>query len=90
MIEEEIANEYVTKHIVDKAVAKIRTEQGQFSAKKIPQLFGMVFHELIIEEMWEIVKKHKYPKIDFKTLNTCTIVKIKCNCCQNCLEINKC
>ena len=77
LIEEEIANVYVTKHIVDKAVAKIRTEQGQFSAKNIPQLFGMVFHELIVEEMWEIVKKHKYPKIDFKTLNTCTIVKIK-------------
>ena len=77
LIEEEIANEYVTKHIVDKAVAKIRTEQEQFSAKSIPQLFGMVFHELIVEEMWEIVKKHKYPKIDFKTLNTCTIVKIK-------------
>lgn len=77
LIEEDIANEYVTKHIVDKAVAKIRTEQGQFSAKHIPQLFGMVFHELIVEELWEIVKKHKYPKIDFKTLNTCTIVKIK-------------
>ena len=77
LIEEEIANEYVTKHIVDKAVAKIRTEQGQFGAKNIPQLFGMVFHELIVEEMWEIVKNNKYPKIDFKTLNTCTIVKIK-------------
>lgn len=77
LLEEEIAEEFITKHIVDKAVAKIRTEQGQFSAKNIPQLFGMVFHELIIEEMWEIIKKHKYPKIDFKTLNTCTIVKIK-------------
>ena len=77
LIEEEIANEFVTKHIVDKAVAKIRTEQLHFGAKHIPQLFGMVFHELIVEEMWEIVKKYKYPKIDFKTLNTCTIVKIK-------------
>lgn len=77
MLEDEIADEFVTKHLVDKVVAKIRNDQGAFGARNIPQLLGTVWHDLVTEEAWEIVKKHKNPKIDFKTLNHCTIARVK-------------
>lgn len=77
LIEEEIADEFVSPHLVDKIISKIRNDQGQFSARHIPQLLGMAFHDLVSEEMWEAVKKHKSPRIDFRTLNHCTIRRVK-------------
>lgn len=77
MLEEEIAEEFVTKHLVDKVLAKIRNEQGQFGARDIPRLLGTVWHDLVVEESWEFIKKHKNPKIDFKTLNHCAIARVK-------------
>ena len=77
MIEEEIADEFVTAHMVEKIVAKIRNDQGQFGSRNISQLLGMTFHDLVVEELWEAVKKHKNPKIDFRTLNNCAIARVK-------------
>jgi hypothetical protein len=77
MIEDEIVDEFITDHVVNKVVEKIRNVSGSFSSSSIPQLLGMVFHDLITEEMWQILKKHKNPKIDFKTLNHLTINKVK-------------
>lgn len=78
MVEDEIAEEFITRHTVDKIVAKIRNEQGAFGARNIPQLLGTAFHELVTEELWEAIKKHKNPKIDFKTLNHFAIARVKC------------
>lgn len=77
MIEDEIVDKYTTIHIVDKIIAKIRTDQGSFSAKNIPQLLSSAYHDLITEEMWQILKEYKNPKIDFKTLNHIVINKVK-------------
>jgi hypothetical protein len=77
LVEEEIAEEFLTKHDVDKIIAKIRIEKGQFGARDIPQLLGTAFHELVTENLWEAVKKHRNPKIDFKTLNHCAIARVK-------------
>jgi len=77
LVEEEIATEFLTEHLVEKIIAKIRTDQGAFNAKNIPQLLGMAYHDLVTEELWEAVKKHKNPKIDFKTLNHCAIRRVK-------------
>ena len=77
MVEDEIAAEFVTIHMVDKIIAKIRNDQGQFSARSIPQLLGMAYHDLVTEELWEAIKKHKNPKIDFRTLNSFVIAKVK-------------
>lgn len=77
LVEEAIADEFVTEHLVEKTVAKIRNEGGQFGARNIPQLLGMVFHDLVSEEMWQAIKKHKNPKVCFKTLNHCTVARIK-------------
>ena len=43
----------------------------------IPQLLGTVYHVLITEEIWNILKEFKSPKIDFKRLNKRSIERIK-------------
>lgn len=77
MIEEEIVDEFVTSAFVEKEYAKIVTEKDGWTSKYIPMLLSKVFYELISEEMWNILKKFKTPKIDFKILNSMTINKIK-------------
>lgn len=77
LVEEEISEQFITAHMVEKIIAKIRNDQGQFSARCIPQLLGMAFHDLVTEELWQAIKVHKNPKIDFKTLNHCAIARVK-------------
>lgn len=77
MVEDEIAEEFVTQHLVDKIVAKIRVESGAFGARDIPRLLSQAYHDLVTEELWQALKKHRNPKIDFKTLNHCSIARVK-------------
>lgn len=77
MIEQEIVDNFVTSAFVDKEYAKIVANNNGWNSKMIPQLLSTVYHELVCEEAWNIVKKFKNPKIDFKTLNTLTISKVK-------------
>ena len=76
MIEQEIIDNYVDSHLVEKVYAKIKNESG-WNSKMIPRLLSTVFHDLITEEIWDIVKKMKNPTIDFKALNQLCIIKIK-------------
>ena len=75
-LEEKIVDEFVSEHLVDKVYEKIKNEDG-WSSKAIPRLLNTVFYDLIREEMWEILKKHKNPKIDFQFLQRLTIQKVK-------------
>lgn len=75
--EERIVNQFVTQHLVDKTKAKIEVERDGWHSKCIPELLGRVFHDLITEEMWIILKEYKNPKIDFKYLQRLTIAKVK-------------
>lgn len=77
MIEQQIVDDFVTEAFIDKEYAKIVHENEGWSSKLIPMLFGRVFSELVKEETWNILKKYKNPKIDFRTLNTLVINKIK-------------
>jgi len=77
MIEETIADEFCTETFIEKEFAKIVNEQNGWQSKYIPMLLGRVFSELIKEETWNIVKKYKYPKINYKTLNALVIQKVK-------------
>jgi hypothetical protein len=77
LVEEKIVAEYVTQHLVDKVQAKITNDHGAWSSKFIPQLLGVVYHDLITEEMWDVLKKHNQPRIDFRMLQRLTIAKIK-------------
>lgn len=77
LVEEEIADQFITEHMIEKIIAKIRNDQGAFTARSIPQLLGMAYHDLVAEELWQAVKTFKNPKIDFKTLNHCAIKRVK-------------
>jgi len=77
VLEETIINEFVTQHLVDKVHAKIVVANDGWNSKLIGQLLGVVWHDLINEEIWEILKRHKNPKIDFAVMNRFTIMKVK-------------
>lgn len=72
-----IVNTYITEALIDKEKAKIELEKGGWESKYIRQLLGTVYHCLIEEEMWNILKKYKNPTINFKQLQALTIAKIK-------------
>lgn len=77
MIEQAIVDEYVTLHLIEKTHSKIALENDGWSSRMIPQLLGRVFYDLVREESWSFVKKFKNPTINFKTLSTVCIMKIK-------------
>lgn len=74
--EERIVEDFVTQHLVDKVFAKISNEDG-WSSKMIGKLLGVVWHDLVTEEVWEITKKYKNPTINFKSLQRFTTAKVK-------------
>lgn len=75
--EEEIAKEFVTTSLVTKTYSKILTEREGWQSKYIPQLLNTVFYELIREETWNFIKKHNFPRLDFKLLKRCTETQTK-------------
>ena len=77
MVESMIVDEFCTEAFIEKEYAKIVNENNGWSSKMIPQLLGKIYHELIVEESWNIVKRFKNPTINYKTLNTLVIMKIK-------------
>ena len=77
VVEQKIVEKCVTQHLVDKTVAKITLEKDGWSSKYIPMLLSMVYYDLIHEELWDQLKEHKQPTINFRTLNTYTTHKIK-------------
>lgn len=75
MVEEEITELFCTQTLVDKTYAKIAIEG--WSSKYIPRLLETVFHDMIVEEIYPILKKMGFPTINFKTLRVFVINKIK-------------
>jgi len=75
MVEDRIIDEYLTDELVNKTLAKIKLDG--WNSKKIPQLLGRVWHDLISEEIWNIVKDMKRPTINFKILQYKVNMKIK-------------
>lgn len=77
-LEEKIAQEVITKHIVDKAYAKIEnSSEKPWSSHQIPRLLGMVFHDFVTEEIWDVLKRHKNPTLDFKFLRNLINQQVK-------------
>jgi ATP-dependent RNA circularization protein (DNA/RNA ligase family) len=74
--EARITEQYVTAGRLEKVKAKMQ-EAGPWSSRRVPEYLNRVWHELITEEMWNILKAHKNPAIDFKLLNRMVITRIK-------------
>lgn len=77
MVEQKIVSDHVGRHLVDKTYAKIVNECDGWSSKYIPRLLNTVYHDLVTEEIWDAVKTLKNPTVNFKTLNTLAIMKVK-------------
>jgi hypothetical protein len=76
LVEEEIAEKFVTSALVDKEFAKIESVDG-WSSKLIPKLLNVVYYSLVKEDAWEFVKEHKNPTIDFRRLQHFVFNKVK-------------
>ena len=76
IIEQEIAERFITKSLVEKEFAKIESE-ARWSSKFIPRLLNTVFYCLVKEESWNFIKEFKNPTIDFKRLSFFTNNRIK-------------
>ena len=72
-IESQIAEKYVTEALVNKTRAKIVNDGITDRKSLIPRLLQTVFHDLVQEEIWTILKEYKNPIIDFKRLNNFVI-----------------
>lgn len=75
LIEDEITNNFCNLTLIDKTYAKIAVD-GWFS-KYIPRLLETVYHDLVTEDIYNILKKYNSPIINFKTLRHFVIQKIK-------------
>ena len=54
VIERKIAEKYVTVVRIDKMVE----EMGEWSQRRIPELFNRIYHDVVAEELWDFIKKH--------------------------------
>jgi hypothetical protein len=77
MVEQKIVDKYITQHFIDKTYAKIVNEMEGWNSKYIQRLFSTIYHDLINEEIWDIVKKMKQPTINFKNLHILMVQEIK-------------
>lgn len=78
-VEKLICDYYVTNHLIGKTYGKIVNEMQGWSNKYIGRLLQTVFYDLVREEGWEMVKKFKYPTINFRQLKRLVAEKIKQN-----------
>lgn len=77
MVEEDIAEKYVTKALCDKVQAKIENDEGTWESKFIPRLLNTVYYDVVHEEAWNFVKENKNPTINFKTLQSFVFRRVK-------------
>lgn len=65
---------YVTRPRVEKAIAAMQP----WTSRRIPELFGRVYHELVTTELWDFLKTRKNKaKLDFSDLHHHMIAQIK-------------
>lgn len=91
-VEGEIAGLLVTKAFVDKTRAKINLAYADGHnavtgtglpcvtiprSQMIPRLLETIYHDLVVEEIWDIVKKYKNPTIDFRRLRAHVVNRTK-------------
>jgi hypothetical protein len=78
LVEENIAEDYVTQALCTKTKAKIEIEYGGgWTSKYIPRLLETVFHDIVREDTWDIVKNNKNVTINFGTLRHFVYKKVK-------------
>jgi hypothetical protein len=78
-LEEDIVAKVCTKVLCEKEFAKLKLMLGKWESRSIPRLLETVWHTIISEEMYYILKTFKNPKIDFARLQKYVTEQIKTN-----------
>lgn len=89
-IEAQIVAKFVDQHFVDKTKAKCiasfkrpdeidgqNTENFYVRHKLIPMLLGLAYHDLVVDEAWNIAKQWRNPTVNFALLNRLTTQRVK-------------
>ena len=77
-IEQTIVDKYLTTEYLQKEYGKITAENnGAFTEKMIPQLLGTVEFEFISDNIRVILKKYRFPTIDFTEMKRLIDRKVK-------------
>lgn len=76
-IEERIVDDLVTPTLVEKEYAKIVNECGGWTARQIPRLIETVYRCVIVEELYDYLKKNLKEAINFKVVKHYVVDKIK-------------
>jgi len=77
MIEQDMVERFCTAAFIEKTYTRIKKANNGWTSRCIPQLLSTVYHDFVVEELWDIIKRHKNPTINFKTLNFLVVQKIK-------------
>lgn len=77
LVEDEIVNKYVTSAFIEKTYANIVEKHNEWLSKYIPEFLNTVYHDLITEESWHIIKDFKNPTINYNILSKAITNKIK-------------
>jgi hypothetical protein len=75
-IESTFVEDLCTPAFIEKEYAKI-LEDNEWSQKLIPMLLQTIYHELINEELWGFIKKHKNPTVNFRVVQGLVTEKVK-------------
>lgn len=75
-IEAAIVDKFITPEFVEKEFAKLANE-GTFENKLIGKFLGIVWYTFITEEIFNVLRVFKNPKIDFAFLRRLTVERIK-------------
>lgn len=77
-VEDWVVNLFCTEELVNKTHVKI-TNESQYGWKPelIPKLLGIVWHDFVVENIWDILKKTKNATIDFELLRRLVTQKVK-------------
>lgn len=67
-LEQEIVEKYLTLDIVEKVYANIMIDFKYWNKKLIPKLLGTVYHDFVLECIWQVVKDFKKPIVNFRNL----------------------
>jgi len=76
-IETKIVNQLCTPAFIEKTYAKLATQLDGWRSGYIPRFLETVYHDFVVEEIYQIVKRFKSPVVDFKRLRQEVIRKVK-------------
>jgi len=74
---EQIALTYVTPMRVNKQIEKMCDGQNEINERRTGELIQRVYHDIVVEEIWEILKKWKQPTINFRALNKAIAIETR-------------